>query len=288
MTDAMTGPGAEGAPRDGKPRGRATRPATPPGHDPATDAPSVAPHAERPEGPTTAIRDKARGTAPVEPDTRTRDGDAARGAATAGSDTARGSDTVRGGMGSGVGTAPGEAGGVGRPGGLGGLDGETAAGRDSAPGRAGSPGPAVTRDQADAHGDRTGTHGEPGGTRGREAHDGSGALGASEAGAGAGAGGHGSGLLPRDECDKLSQQLQHAVAGFVDGPRDSVAEADHVLEEAAARLTEAVTQRRRTLRGAWQSTDGVDAGTPATSTDTEQLRLALRDYRELADRLLRL
>ncbi|CAM5588345.1 hypothetical protein SALBM311S_04308 [Streptomyces alboniger] len=144
------------------------------------------------------------GTAPVEPDTRTRDGDAARGAATAGSDTARGSDTVRGGMGSGVGTAPGEAGGVGRPGGLGGLDGETAAGRDSAPGRAGSPGPAVTRDQADAHGDRTGTHGEPGGTRGREAHDGSGALGASEAGAGAGAGGHGSGLLPRDECDKLS------------------------------------------------------------------------------------
>ncbi|WP_405612837.1 hypothetical protein [Streptomyces sp. NBC_00076] len=282
MTDAMTGPGAEGAPRDGKPRGRATRPATPPGLDPAKDAPSTAPHAERPEGPTTAIRDKARGTSPVEPDTRTREADAARGATTADRDTARGSDTARGGMGSGADTAPGEAGGVGGPGGFG---GETAAGRDSSPGRAGSPGPAVTRDQADAaHGDRTGTRGEPDGIRGREAHDGSGALGASDAGAG----GHGSRLLPRDECDKLSEQLQHAVAGFVDGPRDSVAEADHVLEEAAARFTEAVTQRRRTLRGAWQSTDGGDAGKPATSTDTEQLRLALRDYRELADRLLRL
>ncbi|MEV2214717.1 hypothetical protein AB0H86_25230 [Streptomyces sp. NPDC050997] len=163
---------------------------------------------------------------------------------------------------------------MGRPGALG---GDTAAGRDSAPGRAGSPGPEATRDRAD-------TYGEPGGTRGRAARDGSGAVGATDAGAD----GHGSRLLPRDECDKLSQQLQHAVAGFVDGPRDSVVEADHVLEEAAARFTEAVTQRRRALRGAWQSADGGGAGKPATSTDTEQLRLALRDYRELADRLMRI
>ena len=267
MTDAVTGSGAEGASRDGLPRGRANRPATSPGHAPATDAPTAAPHAERPEGPTTAIRDKARDTASVQPDTRTRDGDTAHGTTTADSGTVRGGDTARGGMGSGAGTAPGEAGGAGRPAGLG---GETTAGRD------GAPGPAVTRDRAGAHGDRIGTHGEPGGVRGREAHDGS------------GAGGHGSSLLPPDECDKLSQQLQHAVAGFVDGPRDSVAEADHVLEEAAARFTEAVTQRRRTLRTAWQSADGGDEGKPATSTDTEQLRLALRDYRELADRLLRL
>ncbi|WP_063768286.1 hypothetical protein [Streptomyces griseus] len=93
-------------------------------------------------------------------------------------------------------------------------------------------------------------------------------------------------LLSHDEADKLALQLHHAVAGFVDGPRAAVEEADHVLEEVAARFTEAVTRRRRTLRGAWQSAEaGEDK--PVTSTDTEQLRLALRDYRELAERLLR-
>jgi hypothetical protein len=89
-------------------------------------------------------------------------------------------------------------------------------------------------------------------------------------------------LLPHDEADKLAQRLQHAVAGFVDGPRAAVEEADHVLEDIANRFTEAVTQRRRTLRRSWESTDE----STAPATDTEQLRLALRDYRELADRLL--
>jgi hypothetical protein len=90
-------------------------------------------------------------------------------------------------------------------------------------------------------------------------------------------------LLPREECDKLAQRLQQSVSSFVDGPRAAVEEADHVLEEIAARFTDAVTERRRTLRRSWESTD---EGTSA-STDTERLRLALRDYRELADRLLR-
>ncbi|MDN3020534.1 hypothetical protein [Streptomyces sp. S.PB5] len=92
-------------------------------------------------------------------------------------------------------------------------------------------------------------------------------------------------LLPHDECDKLSLRLQHAVAGFVDGPRNAVEEADHVMEEVAARVTDALTQRRRTLRHSWQQ-DGEDKH--ANAGDTEQLRLALRDYRELADRLLHL
>ncbi|MFI7391997.1 MULTISPECIES: hypothetical protein [Streptomyces] len=75
------------------------------------------------------------------------------------------------------------------------------------------------------------------------------------------------------------------MAGFVDAPRASVEEADRVLEEITARLTDAVSHRRRTLRASWQEA-GPDGGAP--STDTEQLRLALRDYRELADRLMRL
>ncbi|MEV3972556.1 hypothetical protein AB0K68_31135 [Streptomyces sp. NPDC050698] len=92
-------------------------------------------------------------------------------------------------------------------------------------------------------------------------------------------------LLAADDSDKLGSRLQHAVAGFVDGPRAAVEEADHVLEEIAARFTEAVTERRRTLRHSWQSVEGGQGGS-ASSADTEQLRLALKDYRELAERLL--
>lgn len=95
----------------------------------------------------------------------------------------------------------------------------------------------------------------------------------------------GASLLPPGESDRLGRRLHHAVAGFVDAPRASVEEADRVLEEIAARFTDAVTHRRRTLRTSWREA-GADSGAP--STDTEQLRLALRDYRELADRLMRL
>jgi hypothetical protein len=282
MTDATTGPGAEGAPRDGKQRGRATFPATPPGHDPATDPPTADRRGETAPSTPAPGRDATLG----EPGARTaREGTGTPGGEPAGGATAPGADTARGReAGKGVGLAPD----------AGGLGGETETGRDSVPDRAGTrdreagatpdrtgTGPAVTRDQVGDHGGPAGTHGEAVGARGREA---AGAAGA----AGAEAGGHESRLLPRDECDKLAQQLQHAVAGFVDGPRDAVEEADHVLEEAAARLGEAVSRRRRTLRGSWQSTDGGEGGKPATSTDTEQLRLALRDYRELADRLLHL
>ncbi|MFD6291088.1 hypothetical protein [Streptomyces sp. NPDC060205] len=88
-------------------------------------------------------------------------------------------------------------------------------------------------------------------------------------------------LMPHDEGDKWSQQLHHAVAGFVDGPRGSVEEADRVLQEVAERFTEAVAQRRRALSTSWQSS-------AEDKADTEQLRLALKDYRELTERLLRI
>ncbi|MFF8590332.1 hypothetical protein ACF061_02620 [Streptomyces sp. NPDC015220] len=92
-----------------------------------------------------------------------------------------------------------------------------------------------------------------------------------------------SSLLPRDECDDFGARLREAVTGFVDGPRGAVEEADRVVEELAGRFTEAVTRRRHALRSSWQSDgDGERGG------DTERLRLALRDYRELADRLTRL
>ncbi|MDX2697296.1 hypothetical protein PV416_27730 [Streptomyces ipomoeae] len=96
-------------------------------------------------------------------------------------------------------------------------------------------------------------------------------------------------LLPHDECDKLTSRLRHAVGEFVDGPRSAVEEADEVLEEAAARFADAVKQRRRTLRASWQGPGEPTTGEArGASGDTEQLRLALRDYRELTERLLRL
>ncbi|MCX4909117.1 hypothetical protein [Streptomyces sp. NBC_00878] len=95
------------------------------------------------------------------------------------------------------------------------------------------------------------------------------------------AGGIGGRLMSPEVGDKWTLQLQHAVAGFIDAPQGSVEEADKVLQEVAARFADAVTERRRTLRTSWQATGEGKA-------DTEQLRLALRDYRELAERLLRL
>ncbi|MEV0218106.1 hypothetical protein [Streptomyces sp. NPDC050704] len=139
-----------------------------------------------------------------------------------------------------------------------------AAGREGMAGMAGDTGPAG----------REGTQAPEGvaaraGTGGRDAADRAG---------GAGSGGR---LLSHNDGDKWTLQLQHAVAGFVDAPRDSVEEADKVLQEVTSRFTDAVTERRRTLRTSWQ-TAGED------KNDTEQLRLVLRDYRELAERLLRL
>ncbi|MCS0601277.1 hypothetical protein NX794_08540 [Streptomyces sp. LP11] len=101
----------------------------------------------------------------------------------------------------------------------------------------------------------------------------------------AGHDGGGAPLLPHAEADEWEQRMRQVVAGFVDQPRAAVEEADHALEEITARFTEAVTRRRHTLRSGWQ---GGEEHASGAGTDTEQLRLALRDYRELADRLLHL
>ncbi|GGS43647.1 hypothetical protein [Streptomyces cinerochromogenes] len=95
--------------------------------------------------------------------------------------------------------------------------------------------------------------------------------------------GAGAPLLAHEETDRWEQRLREVTAGFVDQPREAVEEADRTLEEIARRFTEAVTRRRRTLRMSWE---GGEARGTAAGTDTEQLRLALRDYRELAGRLL--
>ncbi|WP_434588966.1 hypothetical protein [Streptomyces sp. A5-4] len=87
-------------------------------------------------------------------------------------------------------------------------------------------------------------------------------------------------LLPQGEREKITLRLQQTVNTFVDGPRRSVEEADSLLEETARQLTDTLAERRRTLRTTW-----ADEGRQA---ETEELRVALRTYRELTDRLLQL
>ncbi|MEV8311975.1 hypothetical protein AB0P36_32820 [Streptomyces flavidovirens] len=87
-------------------------------------------------------------------------------------------------------------------------------------------------------------------------------------------------LIPQGERDKLAMRLQQAVNTFVDGPRRAVEEADSVFEEAARCLTDAMAERRGTLRSAWSGKN--------REAETEELRVALRTYREATERLLRM
>ncbi|MEU6504909.1 hypothetical protein [Streptomyces sp. NPDC046942] len=95
--------------------------------------------------------------------------------------------------------------------------------------------------------------------------------------------GTGAPLLSHDETDRWERRMRELAAGFVEEPRGAVEKADHALEEIAGRFEEAVERRRRTLRRSWEASE--DRG-PGSDADTEQLRLALRDYRDLAERLL--
>jgi hypothetical protein len=89
-------------------------------------------------------------------------------------------------------------------------------------------------------------------------------------------------VLPRSESDDLALRLQHAVSGFVDGPRVAVEEADTLFEEASARITESLAERRRLLRSTWQD----KASTGEDDGSTEELRTVLRDYRDVVQHLL--
>ncbi|MEV0592141.1 hypothetical protein [Nonomuraea cavernae] len=66
-------------------------------------------------------------------------------------------------------------------------------------------------------------------------------------------------------------------ASFVDDPGDAVQRADGLVGEIVESLTAALTSHTGELRGRWQGAD---------KEDTEQLRLALRDYRNVLERLL--
>ena len=85
-------------------------------------------------------------------------------------------------------------------------------------------------------------------------------------------------LLPSGEQDKIVQRLRHALNTFADTPLEALEEAESAYDEATAQLVNALAERRRLLRAGWQDQ------TP--DAQSEELRHALRQYREITQRLL--
>jgi hypothetical protein len=86
-------------------------------------------------------------------------------------------------------------------------------------------------------------------------------------------------LLPSAERDEIVRRLGHAVNIFADTPREALEQAEDAFDEATDALVSALTERRRTLRVSWQDQD--------PGTQSTELRFALREYREVTQRLLR-
>lgn len=86
-------------------------------------------------------------------------------------------------------------------------------------------------------------------------------------------------LLPSDERDKIVRRLGHALNTFADAPDKALEEAETAFDEATAALMHALADRRSALRTGWQGRD--------PETQSAELRIALREYREITGRLLR-
>ncbi|MEU5891961.1 hypothetical protein ABZ835_34795 [Streptomyces sp. NPDC047461] len=86
-------------------------------------------------------------------------------------------------------------------------------------------------------------------------------------------------LLPAEGREEIVRRLGHAVNTFSDAPREALEEAEAAFDEAASQLAKALSEHREALRADWQNRD--------PETDSTELRLALRQYREITQRLLR-
>lgn len=87
-------------------------------------------------------------------------------------------------------------------------------------------------------------------------------------------------LLPPDARAKLAKRLHLALNTFADSPRQALEDSDGALDEITTQLVNALAERRRVLRAGWQDQD--------PEAQSTEYRLALRQYRELTERLLRL
>ncbi|MGW4218626.1 hypothetical protein ACWEJZ_16600 [Streptomyces bacillaris] len=87
-------------------------------------------------------------------------------------------------------------------------------------------------------------------------------------------------LFAAEQREKFDARIHQAVAGFVENPRQAVQEADAAFDDVVAGLTEALAERSRLLRA---DRDGGES-----EAGTEDLRIALQQYRDLTERLVRL
>lgn len=87
-------------------------------------------------------------------------------------------------------------------------------------------------------------------------------------------------LFSTEEREKFEARIHQAVAGFVENPRQAVQEADAAFDEVVTGLTKALADRSRLLRA--------DRDGERSDAETEDLRIALQQYRDLTERLVRL
>ncbi|MFB7723598.1 hypothetical protein [Nocardia sp. NPDC056100] len=79
------------------------------------------------------------------------------------------------------------------------------------------------------------------------------------------------------DSNQLRGQWREVQTMFVDDPRDAVTRADKLVEGGIQALVDSFAQRRHALEQRWHEEKG---------SDTEELRQALRGYRDLFDQLI--
>lgn len=84
-------------------------------------------------------------------------------------------------------------------------------------------------------------------------------------------------LFAPDEAQNFRSRWEKIQTGFVDEPRTSVQQADELVASVIQRLEKVFGDERNRLEQGWDKGEDVS---------TEDLRMALRRYRSLFDRLL--
>jgi hypothetical protein len=86
-------------------------------------------------------------------------------------------------------------------------------------------------------------------------------------------------LFPAQQCKSFEDEWQSIQANFVDSPRSSVQAADALVTKTVDTLASSFGEMRKALEQTWEK-DG--------DVSTEELRLALQNYRSFFRRLLSL
>jgi len=89
-------------------------------------------------------------------------------------------------------------------------------------------------------------------------------------------------LLESEEIRTFRSRWNEIQAKFVDEPGDSVRQADALVAEVMAKVTEMLANQRRTLEGQWNM-----GNTSQKEASTEDLRQILQSYRAFFNRLLK-